>query len=192
MQNLLAAQTAHAAPCGLEFPVGKLCGICRSARRVRTWRLLWGFPPHRRACGSASAEPEGCIAVKVSCQEIPCCGEYLAYKAQPHQPCPHGEFRIVVLLGFRACRSDHFCHLAQCKAKLNVAFKLSCVKSVFLAVCRLVEVKASKFDSAFCKCCVVIQHMVGCCCNGDFVHNSHHLPCTRCPQAVPLCWAFSC
>ena len=34
----------------------------------------------------------------------------------------HGVFGILNLGFFGACGLDHLCHLAQCKAKLNVAF----------------------------------------------------------------------
>lgn len=67
------------------------------------------------------------------------------------------------ILGFRsvgACRPHRLCHLAECKAELNVALELSCVKSVLPAVCGGVELKKPELDCAFGKGDVEIQHMV--------------------------------
>ena len=80
--------------------------------------------------------------------------------ANSHQPCSHGKFRIFRLLWLWACCSQFLCHFGKCKAKLNVAFQMSGMKSVFLAVCRLVKLEKSEFDCSLCKGCVVVQHMV--------------------------------
>ena len=43
---------------------------------------------------------------------------------------------------------------------MNVAFQLSGMESVFSAVGRLVKLEQPEFNCAFCKSCVIVQHMV--------------------------------
>ena len=64
------------------------------------------------------------------------------------------------MLWFRTCSFQLLCHFGKCKAKLNVTFQLSCVKSVSLAISRFVKLEKSEFDCAFCKSCMEVQHMV--------------------------------
>ena len=64
------------------------------------------------------------------------------------------------MLFLGACRSEFLCHLAECKAKLNVALELSCVKSVLLAAARCIELEKSEFNRAFGEGCVEVEHMV--------------------------------
>ncbi len=87
-----------------------------------------------------------CISLKVSCKEVSCCCEFVAHETQSHQPGSHCELGVFTLLWLGACCSQVLCHLAECQAKLNVALELSCVKSVFLSVGRLVELEKSEFD----------------------------------------------
>ena len=75
-------------------------------------------------------------------------GEFLA---NPSQPCSHGEFRILVLLRFWACRSQLLCKFRKCQAKLNVTFQLPGVQAVLFAVFRSVELEQSKLNRAFGK-----------------------------------------
>lgn len=60
---------------------------------------------------SGSAESEGCVSIKVSCKEIPCCCKFITHESQSHQPCSHCKFRIFGLLWLGACCSQVFCHL---------------------------------------------------------------------------------
>ena len=139
--------------CGAVSALGKLSRKSNVGGGVAAC-CLWG------QAFSGSAESEGCIAIQVSCQEIPCRGKFCSHKSQSHQPCSHGKFRIFRLLWLWACCSQFLCHFGKCKAKLNVAFQLSGMKSVFLAVCRLVKLEKSEFDCSLCKGCVLVQHMV--------------------------------
>ena len=109
---------------------------------------------------SGSAISKSCISVKVLGKKTSRCGELFANQSQSNQPCSHCEFRILRLLWLWTCRFQFLCHFGKGKAKLNVAFQLSCVKSVFLFCCWSVKLEKSKFDCAFCKGCVIIQHMV--------------------------------
>ena len=109
---------------------------------------------------SGSAISESRISVKVLGKKTSRCGELFANQSQSNQPCSHCKFWIFRLLWFWTCCFQFLCHFGKCKAKLNVAFQLSCVKSVFLFCCRLVKLEKSKFDCAFCKGCVEVQHMV--------------------------------
>ena len=58
------------------------------------------------------------------------------------------------------CCSDDLCHLAECQAKLNVAFKLSGMKSVLLSIGRCIKLEKSELDGSLCEGCVVVEHMV--------------------------------
>lgn len=105
-------------------------------------------------CGQAfsgSAISESRISVKVLGKKTSRCGELFTHQSQSNQPCSHCEFRIFCLLWLWACCFQFLCHFRKCKAKLNVAFQLSCVKNVFLFCCRLVKLEKSKFDCAFVK-----------------------------------------
>ena len=97
---------------------------------------------------------------KVSCENVSRRREFLADEAKPEKPSPHRVFWILDLLRFRTCRLDHLRHLAECQAKLHVAFKLSGVKSVLLAVRRCVKLEKPEFNRAFGEGRVVIEHVV--------------------------------
>ena len=112
------------------------------------------------SCRLVSAKPESCISIQVSGEERSGGGELLADQPQPDQPCSHCEFRIFRLLWFRTCCFQFFRHFGKGKAKLNVTFQLSCVKSVFLFSCRLVKLEKSEFDCSLCKGGMEVQHMV--------------------------------
>ena len=83
-----------------------------------------------------------------------------ADQSQPNQPCSHGEFRIFRLLWLWTCCFQFLCHFGKGKAKLNVAFQLPSMESIFLFSCRLVKLEKSEFDCSLCKSCVIVQHMV--------------------------------
>ena len=53
--------------------------------------------------------------------------------AEAEEPGAHRVLGVLGLLRSGACRPLGLCHLAECEAKLNVAFQLSCVKTVLLA-----------------------------------------------------------
>ena len=104
--------------------------------------------------------PEGGVSGESPGQDFSCGCEFLADESKAEEPGPHGVFRILVLLGLGACGSDFLCHLAECKAKLNVGFQLSGVKAVPLAVCRGIELEKSELNRSFGEGCVEVQHMV--------------------------------
>ena len=89
-----------------------------------------------RPSSGCSAAAEGCIPIQALREELSCGLELVANKAEAKEPSAHCVFGIFVLLGLGTCGSDRLCHLAECKAKLNVALELSGVKPVLLAVRR--------------------------------------------------------
>lgn len=93
-----------------------------------------------------SAESEGVVAGKVLRQGFSCRCEFVANEAHSHQPSPHRELFVFLLLFLRACAAQVFCHLTHCEAKLNVALELACVKPVLLAACGLVELEKAEFN----------------------------------------------
>lgn len=103
---------------------------------------------------------ESCVTVQVACQNFSRRGKFLANEAQPEKPSPHGVFRILDLWLFRACTLHRLCHLAQCKAKLDVALQLSGVKSASAFAIRIGELEASELDGAVCKAGMVVKHSV--------------------------------
>lgn len=120
-----------------------LCAACRPSRRG--WRsgtqaLRWD------SAGSRSAESEGVVAGKVLRQGFSCRCEFVANEAHSHQPSPHRELFVFLLLFLRACAAQVFCHLTHCETKLNVALELACVKPILLAACGLVELEKAEFD----------------------------------------------
>ena len=60
----------------------------------------------------------------------------------------------------RACRRSGLCHLAECKAELDVTLKCPCVQSASLSLGRVVKLEKSEFNGPLCKGCMVVQHMV--------------------------------
>ena len=66
--------------------------------------------------------PECRVPGKVAGKEVPRRCEFLSDESEAEEPSPHGVFRILVLLRFRACRPHVLCHLAEREAKLDVAF----------------------------------------------------------------------
>lgn len=103
---------------------------------------------------------ESCVTVQVACQNFSRRGKFLANESQSEKPSPHGVFRILDLRLFWACTLHHLCHLAQCKAKLDVAFQLSGVKPALALAIRIGELEASEFDGTVGEASVVIQHSV--------------------------------
>lgn len=103
---------------------------------------------------------ESCVTVQIARQNFSRRGKFLANESQPEKPSPHGVFRILDLRLFWACTLHRLCHLAQCKAKLDVAFQLSCVKSTPAFAIRIGELEASEFDGAVGKAGMVVQHSV--------------------------------
>ena len=103
---------------------------------------------------------ESCVTVQVACQNFSRRGKFLANESKPEKPSPHGVFWILDLRLFGACTLYRLCHLAQCKAKLDVAFQLSGVKSTPTLAIRIGELEASEFDGTVGEASVVIQHSV--------------------------------
>ena len=102
--------------------------------------------PPRRADPARSAEAECVVACKVFGKRFPCGLEFASDKAHSHQPSPHCELFVFLLLFLGACASEVLCHLAHCEAKLNVALELACVEAVLLSVCRRCELEKSELD----------------------------------------------
>ena len=100
------------------------------------------------------------VAGKVFREDLPRCLELLANEAQPHQPSPHRELFVFLLLLLGACAPHILCHLAHRKAKLNVALEFACVEPVLLAVHGRVELEKPKFHRALGEGRVQVQHVV--------------------------------
>ena len=90
--------------------------------------------------------PECSVPGKFAGKEVPRRCEFLSNESEAEEPSPHGVFRILVLLRFRACRSHVLCHLAECEAKLNVAFQLPCMDAALALRCRLIELEKPELD----------------------------------------------
>ena len=108
----------------------------------------------------------GCL----KCQALfsgSCRDELLADQSQPNQPCSHRKFRVFGLLWFRAGSSQLFRLFGKGEAKLNIAFQLSGMESVFPAVGRFVELKQPKFNRPFREKGMVVGHVI--------VENSHEI-----------------
>lgn len=104
--------------------------------------------------------PECGIAFQVLCEKIPCGFELLADETEAEEPSPHCIFGILNLRLFGAGGLDHHRHLAQCEAKLDVAFQFPCVKpapTLCVGVCKL---EASEFHRSVGEAGVVVEHMV--------------------------------
>ena len=89
---------------------------------------------------------KGCISCQSLRQDFPGGFEFIPDKTEPEEPGAHGVFWILILLWLRAGCFYRFCHLAQCKAKLNVTLKLSCVKPAPALSCGLIELEKPEFD----------------------------------------------
>ena len=104
--------------------------------------------------------PECRVPGKVPCQEVPRRCKLLSDESEAEEPSPHGVFRILVLLRFRACRPHVLCHLAECEAKLNVTLQLSCMDASLALRCRLIELEEPELDGALREGRMVVEHMV--------------------------------
>ena len=124
-------------------------------------RLLAGGAGFRLLCRrGAPAEAESGVACKVSREDVPCRGEFLADEAEAQQPSPHCEFRVIPLRFFGACSLECLCHFGKCEAKLDVALDFPCVDTA-LTLCRGIgELEEAEFDGAFRKGSVGIEAMV--------------------------------
>lgn len=100
------------------------------------------------------------VAVQVLSQKFSGGCELVTDEAEAKEPGSHGVFRILDLRFFGAGGLDHLRHLAQCEAKLDVAFQFSGVKSASSFLVRVGELEASKLDRAVGKAGVVVKHMV--------------------------------
>ena len=104
--------------------------------------------------------PECRVPGKVAGKEVPRRCELVPDESEAEEPCPHGVLRILVLLRFRACRPHILCHLAECEAKLNVAFQLPCMDAAPALRCRLIELEKPELDGALREGRMVVEHMV--------------------------------
>ena len=86
--------------------------------------------------------------------------ELVADETQAEEPGSHCVFGIFVLLGLGAGGADFFCHLAEGKAKLDVALQLTGVKSA-LAICGgLIELEEAELNGSLREGGMEVQHMV--------------------------------
>ncbi len=113
-----------------------------------------------RPSSGCSAAAEGCIPIQALREKLSCGLELVANKAEAKEPSAHCVFGVLVLLGLGACGSDCLCHLAECKAQLNVTLELSGVESVLLAVCWSIELEEPELDRSLGEGGVEVQHMV--------------------------------
>ena len=86
------------------------------------------------------------VAVQVAGQKLSGGCELVTDEAEPEEPGSHGVFRILDLGFFGAGGFDHQRHLAQCEAKLNVAFQFACVKPASALCVRVCELEASELN----------------------------------------------
>ena len=100
------------------------------------------------------------VAIQVLCQKLSGGCKLIPDEAEAEEPGSHGVFRILDLWLFGACGLYHHRHLAQCEAKLNVAFQFSGVKSASAFFVGVGELEASELDRAVGEAGVVVEHMV--------------------------------
>lgn len=96
------------------------------------------------------------VAIQVLGQKFSGGCELVSDEAEAKEPGSHGVFRILDLRLFGAGSLDHHRHLAQCEAKLNVAFQFSGVKSASAFFVGVGELEASKLDRAVGEAGVVV------------------------------------
>ena len=104
--------------------------------------------------------PECRVPGKVAGKEVPRRGEFFSDESEAEEPGPHGVFRILVLLRFRACRPHVLRHLAEREAKLDVAFQLSRVDAALALRSRLIELEEPELDGTLREGRMVVEHMV--------------------------------
>ena len=95
---------------------------------------------------SLACHSECCVSAESSGENLSCGLELIADESHPEKPCPHRVLRVLVLLGLGACKLHILGKLAECQAKLNVAFELSCVEAVLLSISRCVELEEAELD----------------------------------------------
>ena len=125
------------------------------------------LPPKDRRSGQkvqfvlvGSAAPKGCVAVEALGVKVSCGLELVTDESQAEKPSPHCVFGVLVLPGLGTCCADFLCHLAQCQAKLNVAFQLSCVEAT-LAICGGgIKLEKPELNRSLGEGCVEVEHMV--------------------------------
>lgn len=104
--------------------------------------------------------PECGVAIQVLGQKFSGGCKLVSDEAEAEEPGSHGVFRILNLRLFGAGGLDHHRHLAQCEAKLNVAFQFSGVKSASAFLVGVGELEASELDRAVSEAGMVVEHMV--------------------------------
>ena len=113
-----------------------------------------------RPSSGCSAASKGCVTGKAAGQDVSCGLELLADETQAEEPGAHCVFGVFGLLGLGAGRPYHLGHLAEGQAKLNVAFQLSGVEAVALAVRRLVKLEKPELNRTLGEGGVEVEHMV--------------------------------
>ena len=103
---------------------------------------------------------EGRVPGKVPCQDLPCGFEFLTDKAEPDQPGPHREFRVIHLGLFRACAPCCLRLCAECEAKLNVALEFPGVQAIPFVAFRAPKLEEAELDCRLCEGRVKVEHVV--------------------------------
>lgn len=104
--------------------------------------------------------PECGVAIQILGKKISCSFKFISDKTEAEKPSAHSVFGVLDLRFFRAGGLDHHRHLAQCEAKLDVAFQFPRMKSAPALCGRVSELEASELDCTVCKACMVVEHMV--------------------------------
>ena len=115
---------------------------------------------HKAVSLCRSAASECGVAGKSAGQDVSCCCKFLTDEPQAKKPGAHRVLWILVLLRLCAGASYFLCHLAECQAKLDVAFQLSGVKAVELAIGGCVELEKPEFHRALGESGVEVKHVI--------------------------------
>ena len=105
-------------------------------------------------------EPEGGVSVKALGEKVSRGFEFVPDESESYQPSPHGESGILGLHSSRERGLLCFRGLAECQAKLNVAFQLSGVKPALAGFGGVVELEKSELNRALGEGRVEVEHMV--------------------------------
>ena len=109
-------------------------------------------------CESSAAE--GCITFEAAGEKVSCGFEFVSDETEAEEPGSHCVLGVFGLLGLGACALYCLCHVAECKAKLNVALELACVNAALSSVAGCVELEESELNRALCEGRVEVEHVV--------------------------------
>ena len=109
-------------------------------------------------CESSAAE--GCITFEAAGEKVSCGFEFVSDETEAEEPGSHCVLGVFGLLGLGACALYCLCHVAECKAKLNVALELAGVNATLSSVAGCVELEESELNRALCEGRVEVEHVV--------------------------------